>query len=212
MDRQHEKAVADFDAALKLNPGAAMAYQYRGEEKFKLGRFQEAVVDFDKYIELVPNEAANHWQRGIACYYAGQYRAGRRQFELHQVVNPDDVENAVWHYLCVARPDGVEKARESLIKIGQDRRVPMTQIYALFADKGSAEQIMEAAKAGQPSPTELNQRLFFAHLYLGLYYEAQGDAKLTREHILKAANEFKMDHYMGEIARVHAAVLRKQQQ
>ena len=22
------------------------------------------------------------------------------QFELHQRVNPQDVENAVWHYLC----------------------------------------------------------------------------------------------------------------
>ena len=212
LDRQHEKAVADFDAVLKINPDAAMAYQYRGEEHFKLGRFEKSVADFDRYIELVPNEAANHWQRGIACYYAGQYRAGRRQFELHQLVNPDDVENAVWHYLCIARSEGVEKARASLMKIGQDRRVPMMEIYALFGGKGSPEQVLEAAKAGQPSPGELNQRLFYAHIYLGLYYEAAGDEKLTREHIFKAADEHKVDHYMGEVARVHAAMLRKQKQ
>src|SRR6185503_13643201 len=48
MDRQHEKAVADFDAVLKLNPDAAMAYQYRGEEHFKLGRFEKSVADFDR--------------------------------------------------------------------------------------------------------------------------------------------------------------------
>ena len=212
LDRQHEKAVADFDAVLKINPDATMAYQYRGEEHFKLGRFEKAVADFDRYVELTPNEAANHWQRGIACYYAGQYGAGRRQFELHQLVNPDDVENAVWHYLCVARSEGVEKARASLMKIGQDRRVPMMEIYALFGGKGSLEQVLEAAKAGQPSPKELNQRLFYAHLYLGLYYEAAGDEKLTREHIFKAADEHKVDHYMGEVALVHAAILRKQKQ
>jgi lipoprotein NlpI len=212
MDRQHEKAVADFDAVLKLNADAAMAYQYRGEERFKLGRFQEAVADFDKYIELVPNNAPNHWQRGIACYYAGQYRAGRRQFELHQLVNPDDVENAVWHYLCMARTDGVEKARAALMKIGEDRRVPMMQIYALFAGKGTAQEVLDAAKTGEPSAVELNQRLFYANLYLGLYYEATDDQKRSREHILKAADEHKVEHFMGDVARAHAAVLRKQKQ
>src|SRR6185295_8213178 len=45
LDRQHEKAVADFDAVLKINPDAAMAYQYRGEEHFKLGRFEKSVAD-----------------------------------------------------------------------------------------------------------------------------------------------------------------------
>src|SRR6267143_4151153 len=186
MAQQHEKSVTDFDAALKLNPDASMAYHYRGEERFKLGRFQEAVADFDKYIELVPNEAANHWQRGIACYYAGQYRAGRRQFELHQLVNPDDVENAVWHYMCVARTDGAEKARASLMKIGQDSRVPMMQIYALFGGKGTEEEVLNAARSGEPSPAELKQRFLYAHLYLGLYHEAQGNVEFAREHIFKA--------------------------
>jgi lipoprotein NlpI len=56
----------------------------------------------------------------------------------------------------------------------------------------------------------MNQRLFYAHLYVGLYYEAIGDRKRAREHILKAADDDKADHYMGDVARVHAALLRKQ--
>ena len=209
LDRQLEKAVADYDAALKLDPGAPLIYQQRGTELFKLGRIEEAVEDFDKYIQLVPDEAPNHWQRGIACYYAKRYSAGRRQFELHRTVNPDDVENAVWHFLCIARGNDVEKARESMMKVGEDRRVPMKEIYALFAGKGSPEEVLTAAKAGNPSPAELNQRLFYAHLYIGLHYEATGDDKRVREHIFKAADEFKMDNYMGDVARVHAALLRK---
>ena len=211
MDRQAEKAVADYGAALKLDPGAALIYQQRGIEQFKLGRVEEALADFDHYIELVPDEAPSHWQRGIACYYAKRYGAGRRQFELHQTVNPDDVENAVWHFLCVARGAGLEKARESLMKVGEDRRVPMNEIYALFAGTGSAADIMAAAKRGAPGPVELNQRLFYADLYIGLYHEAAGDDKSAREHILKAANEYKVDNYMGDVARVHARLLRKAQ-
>src|SRR5262245_37494839 len=45
--RNHAKAVADYDTGLKLNPNAVMAYQYRGEEHFRLGNFKESVADFD---------------------------------------------------------------------------------------------------------------------------------------------------------------------
>jgi len=210
LDRQHEMAVADFNEVLKLNPKAALAFQTRGEEQFKLGRFKEALADFDRYLELTPSDRPQHWQRGIACYYAGRYDDGRRQFELHQAVNPSDVENAVWHFLCVTRASGLEEARRSLIRIEGDRRIPMMAVYALFAGKGSAEDVVKAVNANAPSPAEMNQRLFYAHLYLGLYYEAIGDRKRAREHIFKAADDDKADHYMGDVARVHAALLRKE--
>ena len=209
IDRQPEKALADYGTALKLDPGAALIYQQRGIELFKLGRVEDAVADFNKYLELVPDEAPNHWQRGIACYYAKRYSAGRRQFELHQTVNPDDVEDAAWHFLCIARERGVDKARESLMKVGEDRRIPMRQIYDLYAGKGSIDEVLTAAKTGNPSAAELNQRLFYAHFYIGLYQEATGEEKLAREHIFKAAEEFKMDNPMGDVARVHAMLLRK---
>ena len=209
-ERQYAKAVADFDQAIKLDPKVATVYQARGVGLFMLGRFAPAVADFDKVIELVPTQAAHHWQRGIALYYAGRFEDGRKQFEQHQTVNPNDVENAVWHYLCVARIVGVEKARALLIPIAGDGRVPMMQVHALFGGKAGAADVLAAARAGNPSPTELDHRLLYAHLYLGLYYEAAGDKRLAREHIEKAATEFKADHYMAEVAQVHARLLRQQ--
>ena len=207
--QRHEKAIADFDQFLKLNPRVTEAWQRRGTEHFKLGHFGQSIADFDKVIELAPQQGPQHWQRGIACYYAGRFADGRRQFESHQSVNPNDVENAVWHFLCVARLSGVDQARAALIPIQGDGRVPMMEVHALFAGKAKPEDVLAAARAGQPSAAELHQRLFFAHLYLGLYYEAIGDEKLTREHIFKSAEEFKSDHYMGDVARVHAEVLRR---
>jgi lipoprotein NlpI len=106
----------------------------------------------------------------------------------------------------VARLSGVEKARASLIPIEKDSRVPMMQIYDLFAGKAKAEDVLAAAKAGEGS--QLRQQLFYAHLYIGLYYEATGDEKLARENIFKAAEQYSEADYMGAVARVHAAVLR----
>ena len=120
------------------------------------------------------------------------------------------MENAVWHYLCAARTSGIEKARESLIPIERDGRVPMMQVHALFAGQLKPDDVLAAAKAGNPAPAELDNHLFYAHLYLGLYHEAAGNTRLAREHIFKAAADFKADHYMGDVARVHAQVLRRE--
>jgi lipoprotein NlpI len=202
--KQYEKAVADYSQVLQSDRNAKDIYQWRGVAQFKLGRAQESIADFDRYIQQNPSQAAHHWQRGISYYYAGRYEEGRKQFELHQTVNANDVENAVWHFLCVSRSADVKKARESLIKIEGDSRVPMMEVLALFAGKGTAERVLAAAQEGNPSAEELKQRLFYAHLYLGLFYEATGDDKLAKQHILKATDEYPADHYMGDVARVHA--------
>jgi lipoprotein NlpI len=204
---EHAKAIADYDKALKLEPRGAEIYQLRGIEHFKLSQISDSIADFDKFLQLVPKQAPQHWQRGISYYYAGRYEEGRKQFELHQTVNPSDVENAVWHFLCVARLEGAEKARASLIPIKEDHRVPMMEIYQLFAGKGTAEQVFAAAKPAGVS--RVSQPMFYANLYVGLYYEAIGDDKAAAEYINKAANDFDAEHYMGDVARVHTALLQK---
>src|SRR5947207_10945122 len=208
--RQTQKAVKDFDQALALDPAAGPAYYYRAMENFKLGRIKESAADFDKSVDLTPDQAPKLWQRGISLYYAGRYEDGQRQFELHQTINSNDVENAVWHFLCVARRAGIEKARASLLKIDNDPRVPMMQIYALYAGKGSAEEVMKAATTEKTSPTGFNERIFYAHFYLGLYFDVASNGKMAREHIFQPADLFKVDSYMGDVARIHAALLRQQ--
>jgi lipoprotein NlpI len=206
--RQDASSAADYDEAIRRAPRDAGLHQRRGWVRFRLGRFAEALADFDVFLERHPEQNPHHWQRGIVCYYAGRFEEGRRQFESHQTVNAHDVENAVWHFLCLARESSVAKARAALIPIEDDRRVPMMEVHALFSGKAKPEDVLAAASAGNPAPGLLNDRLFFAHLYLGLYCEATGDAAKTREHILRSVDDFKSDHAMGDVARVHAARLR----
>ena len=199
---KHTEAVADFDKALALDDKLAEAYDHRGSERFKLGQVKESLADFDRYLELRPEAKNGHWKRGISLYYVGKFEEGRKQFEGYEKVDTNDVENAVWHYLCNARAVGVEKARAAMLKIGKDRRVPMMEVYALYAGKAKPDDVLAAARAGEPSKDDLNRRLFYAHLYLGLYYEAEGDKKKAREHITRAADDYPIGHYMGDVARV----------
>jgi lipoprotein NlpI len=132
---KYPEAVADYSKAIALDPKLADAYQHRGLAQFKAGNVNASIADFDRYIALKPEAKNRHWQRGISYYYAGRFDEGRQQFEGYQSVDSNDVENAVWRYLCMARAEGVPKARAALLKIGKDNRVPMKEIYELFAGR-----------------------------------------------------------------------------
>ena len=156
---------------------------------------------FDQLVVAVPRSEPELWQRGLALYYAERFEDGRKQFELHRTVNPNDVENPAWHFLCVARLEGVDAARKALLPVGEDRRVPMREILALYAGTSDPAAVLAAAEKGE-GEARRNQ-LCYAHLYLGLYFEALGDAAQAREHIRQAAGPFRMHHYMGKVAVMH---------
>ena len=69
--------------------------------------------------------------------------------------------------------------------------------------KGTEEAVMKAAENGDAGSEDLRNQLCYAHLYLGLYHEALGHADKAKRHMLKAAVDYKMDHYMGKTAQVH---------
>ena len=209
MQGRHRQAIADYDAVVRLDPNAAEVYNRRGSEHFKLGHIEASISDFDRAIELEPNQEPYHWQRGISYYYAGLYRKGRAQFQSHQQVNANDVENAVWHFLCGARLDGVGQARQALLNIQGDPRVPMMEIYGLFKGEGTVNEVIRAARSGDSDPEVRHRQLFYAHLYLGLYHEATGDEAEARRNLVLAAERYPVKHYMGDVARVHADRLRQ---
>jgi len=186
-------------AAEPDTPAAVFAEAVR---LFFAARPVESARAFDRLVDLAPGSEPELWQRGLALYYAGRFADGRRQFELHRTVNPADVENVAWHFACVARADGAEAARKAIIPVGEDGRVPMREIHALFAGRAEPAAVLAAADAG-PEPARRNQ-LFYAHQYLGLHAEALGDVPRAREHTLAAAGPFAMNHYMGKVAQVHA--------
>jgi len=198
-------------AAAEAAPPEAPALSWseldrRGDEHLRAGRFEEAIADFDAAIALEPGLEAHHWRRGIAQYYAGRYADGAAQFELHRTVNGNDVENTAWHFLCVARLEGVEAARARMLPVAPDSRVPMMEVLDMFAGRTTAIHVMEAARAADGT-TQSESALFYAYLYVGLFNEALGRTEEARAAIDTAATEHTSPYYMGDVARVHAALL-----
>ena len=175
----------------------------RAVADFQNNRVAESVAGFDELAALAPAQAPYLWQRGIALYYAGRYKDCRAQFESHRTVNPDDVENAAWHFICVARSESPAAARSALLPVGPDPRTPMREVYQMFRGTLAPEKVLAAAGDARSAQ-------FYAHLYVGLYFEALGRAALAREHIAEAAEPRYADAggYMYGVARVHLARLK----
>lgn len=204
-----EGAVADLTEAIQRDPKSPYLVMERGMVLFRRNEIEKALIDFDRVNELDTRLAAQNWQRGIALYYAGRFADGRRQFELHKTVNPDDVENAAWHFLCAAREKNAEEARKNLIEVDGDTRVPMKEVQQLFAGKAKPEDVLKAAETAEGTPKEKNRHTFYARLYLGLYFEAVGQTDKAAENIRAAAAQAPRDDYMGDVARVHARRLKQ---
>ncbi len=201
---QRRQAIEWASKAIAQDPSLAEAFYLRGRERFCVAEFATAADDFDCYAELRPDQRPRLWERGIACYYAGRFRAGADQFSAYQDFDDSDVENAVWHVLCLSRIVGTEAARRQMLNVRQDPRIPMMTIYKMFKGQSTPPDVLQAVEQAE---LERDQRLaanFYANLYIGLFYEMSGDEDRAREHITKAAEKHRISHYMGDVARVHA--------
>lgn len=207
--RQYPEAVKSFTEVIKLEPKATIAYDKRGDANFKGGNFKDAVADFDAYIKAVPKSGPDHWRRGLALYYAGRFKDGADQFNAAEGPAREDVENSAWHYLCNARATTPKKAREELISVTKDARVPMKQVLELFAGKIKPKDVLDAAENAKLKDEPLKEARFYAHLYVALYYESEGDEKKCLEHMTESVEKYKIGHYMWDVAVIHLKVLKE---
>jgi lipoprotein NlpI len=179
-----------------------------GMRLFVGGDVAGSILEFERAAKLEPALIPELWQRGISYYYAGRFEDGRKQFEIHRTVNPNDVENAAWWYLCMVKLGRREQARKQLLPVGPDPRIPMAEIYELYAGRGSEQKVMGAVEKGEDSGQPLRVRLFYAHLYLALLADVHGDAKAAARH-LKICLDQDTGGYMRAVAVVHEKSMKK---
>lgn len=205
---------ADFETAFTWI-SAITAFQPRNtsyllekaDVAFYTGRFKESVATYDQAIAANENLAPDLWQRGLALYYAEDFAAGVKQFKLHQTVNRQDVENAVWHFLCFARIKDIDTARENLIDIKFDQRIPMATIFEVFAGTKSVDDLVQAYgfQEDRPDAPAIRLQQYYAHLYAALYQEVAGDKQAAIASLKMAVKVCPLErgNFMGEVARVH---------
>ena len=87
---EYDRAIADFDQALRLNPNDAAAYNHRGSAWSRKGEYDRAIADFDQALRLNPNLAEVYNSRGVAWSSKGECDRAIADFDQVLRLNPNN--------------------------------------------------------------------------------------------------------------------------
>lgn len=84
-----DKALVDFNRAIKIDPSRADGYVGRANTLNGLGRYQEALKDYDTAIEIDPKLANAYVNRGSAYSHLGYYEKAIASYEKGLEIDPE---------------------------------------------------------------------------------------------------------------------------
>src|SRR5688572_15518516 len=70
---QHDRAIRDYDEAIRLNPREPLHLSNRGRTNRLKGDYGAAIRDYNRAIELSPQDADIYLGRGLAYHYSKEY-------------------------------------------------------------------------------------------------------------------------------------------
>jgi tetratricopeptide (TPR) repeat protein len=85
---QYDRAIHDFDEAIRLDPSFPDAFNFRGVALAGEGQFEKAAADFDAAIRLDPNYAIAIYNRGLAAQNLGRTDEASQYFNKAKQVGP----------------------------------------------------------------------------------------------------------------------------
>ena len=127
----YDQAISDFAAALKIDPGLAVALNGRGLVFAKKGLYDRAIADYGTALKLKPDFAFAYNNLGRAYFYQGNFSEAAASFENRLKIRPRHVYPMLWLYLARAR-------------MGQD---PKTELAGYMANVKKGHWIYKAAFA-----------------------------------------------------------------
>jgi lipoprotein NlpI len=190
----------------------------RGDVWFFLGEFTKSVADYEAMVEIDPQQGDSHWRRGIARFYGGKAKEAAQQFEAYHSFDDIDRENGIWRYFSQYRAYGPAKAKEGLLKYRKTDREPFPDVYRLFSDDTTPQEILAAIDKADISRDEREKRLFYAQLYIGLNHAVEGRDSEAITHLREStANSWGPEagygpRYMWHVGRVNLNLLLAKQQ
>ena len=120
LNREGNRAIAEFSLAAELNPNFALAYGYRGFTLAHSGRSEEALSDIELAISLSPKEAQNALfvtAAGVAHYLAGQYNEAAACAEEGIRIRPGFIAGHRVRCAALAKAGRVAEARAALAQV-----------------------------------------------------------------------------------------------
>ena len=186
---------------------ATQIHSRRGDALFFLRRYQDSVIEYEAMVKRDASLDASHWRLGIALFFADQPARAAAQFDKYHSFDNVDRENGIWRYLSQRKATDAATARKELLRYEKDDREPFPAVYKLFDGSLSPEAALRTIPQDLPAQ-ELEKRLFYTELYIGVHSAAQGKRADARKFLrLAVSRKWPRDsgfgpNYMWHVARV----------
>jgi Flp pilus assembly protein TadD len=139
----YDKAIADYNAAIKLAPNDAWAYNGRGLAYYHKEMYDKAIADYNAALKIDPGYADAYNNRGLAYYNKEMYDETIADFNAALKIEPNDA----WAYnsrgMAYANKGMYDEAiadYTAAIKLDPSDAWAYNNRGAAYADKGMYDQ------------------------------------------------------------------------
>jgi tetratricopeptide (TPR) repeat protein len=145
---EYDRAIADFDASIRLDPTSASTFNNRGSAWYAKGDPDRAITDFDKVIQLDPNYAFAYNNRGEVWKDKGDFN--RAIADYGKAIGLDPGYTAAYTNRAL-----VYERIGDLTRAGQDFRAALAT-SARYSD-GPRAQVTARGRLAVLAPAEQRQ-------------------------------------------------------
>ena len=181
----YDRAIHDFDQAIRLKPDLANAFNNRGIAYDYKGDYDRAIQDFDQAIRLQPDYADAFNNRGIDYAYKGDYDRAIQDFDQAIRLRPayaEALDNRAGAYLFKGDYDRAIQDYGQAIGVEPNNAGNFNdRAIAYNGKKDYQRALQDLQHAVQLSPRQANilGNRGVTHFYLGQLKAAENDLVLS---------------------------------
>lgn len=158
-----DRAIADYSAAIRLDPKYAAAYGNRGNANSAEGRFDRAIADCSDAIRLEPGYALAYRTRGIAYFYNGDLAKALADVGQASKLDPQEAYSALWLDIVEKRDNVASSLPQAALHI--DMTAWPAPIIRMFLGRATPAAVLAAAN--EADATNRKGQVCEANFYSG---------------------------------------------
>jgi tetratricopeptide (TPR) repeat protein len=170
----HDRAIADFTQAIRLDQDNAKTYNERGNIYDHKGDYDRAIADYNQAIRLNPDYASAYSNRGVAYLRKGDYDRAIADYNQAIQLDPDEAvgyNNRGVAYRCKGDYDRAIADYNQAIRLDPDYASAYSNRGVAYDKKGDYDR----AIADYNQAIRLDPDYTLAYYNRGVAYSLKGD-------------------------------------
>ena len=180
--RDYDRAIADYNEVIHLDPIYAKAYCDRGNAWRNKGDLDRAIADYNEAIRLDPKDAGCYKNRGVANLYAGSLSRALADLNQASELKPKDAYTALWLDVVNKRSNLPSHLPQVIAQLDMTRWP--APVIRLFLGQMTPDAVLAAAD--DPNAMTKQRRVCEASFFSGELRLMQG-TKENAAHLFRLA-------------------------